>query len=61
MNTSSNESLFAYHIVDWAGNDCFNGQRFNDFEDAEDFLASELGDNYDTDRQEYWIVALRQK
>ena len=48
-------------IKDWAGNTCFNGQSFNDFDDAEDFLTSELGDNYDTDRQEYWIVNLSQK
>ena len=48
-------------IKDWAGNVCFNNQSFNDFDDAEDFLASELGEDYDTDRQEYWIVNPRQK
>ena len=43
-------------IKDWANNICFNGQAFDDYLDAEDFLASELGDNYDTDRQEYYIM-----
>lgn len=42
-------------IVDWANNICFNGQSFHSFDDAEDFLASELSD-YETDRQEYFIV-----
>lgn len=42
-------------IKDWAGNVCFNGQQFNDFNDAEDFLSEELGDDYELDRQEYNI------
>ena len=47
-----------FHIKDWAGNICYNGQTFNDFDDAEDFLCMELGDNYDTDRQEYYIMEI---
>lgn len=45
-------------IEDWAGNICFKGQEFNTFDDAEDFLSEKLGDEYETDRQEYEIVEL---
>ena len=45
-----------FEIRDWAGNQCF--QQFGpweDFDDAEDFLCEKLDDNYETDRQEYFI------
>ena len=47
---------FKWIITDWAGNICFGGISFNDFEDAEAWLAEKLGDDYETDREEYYIV-----
>jgi hypothetical protein len=44
-----------WHIKDWAGNICFLGQRFKDFDDAEEFLSIKLDDTYETDRQEYYL------
>ena len=41
-------------IKDWAGNICFKGKTFKDFDDAEEFLSIKLGDDYETDRQEYF-------
>lgn len=46
-------------IQDWAGNTCFM-DTFNTFEDAEEFLSDFLGDSYDTDRQEYYIIDLKE-
>lgn len=43
-------------ILDWAGNDIFNGLTFLTFDDAEDFLCQHLKGSYDVDRQEYEIV-----
>jgi hypothetical protein len=43
-----------FMIKDWAGNLCFE-KSFPDFEEAEDYLAEYLGDDYDTDRQKYCI------
>lgn len=43
-------------IIDWAGNVCFHGKTFKDFDDAEEFLIEKLGDDYETDRSEYYIV-----
>ena len=42
-------------IVDWAGNLMDYG-RFKSFEDGEDFLCERLGDAYETDRCEYYVV-----
>lgn len=42
-------------IQDWAGN-LMNFGRFESFEDAEDFLSEKLDDDYETDRQEYYII-----
>ena len=42
-------------IRDWAGNDCFDGQTFATFDDAEEFLTEQLGDEYETDRGEYEV------
>lgn len=51
-----------YFIIrDWAGNwSSFKTgnkivDRFENWEDAEEFLCERLGDNYETDRQEYYI------
>ena len=46
------------NIRDWAGNICYHGKVFDCFDDAEEFLCIQLGDDYDTDRQEYYIVLL---
>lgn len=44
-------------IQDWDGNDLtyFHG-KFESFEDAEERLSLFLGDDYETDRQEYYII-----
>lgn len=45
--------------MDWAGNILkFKNKinTFNSFDKAEFYLQKQLGDNYDTDRQEYYIV-----
>jgi hypothetical protein len=44
-----------YIIIDWASNVCFNATEFASFDDAEDFLSETLGDDYETDRGEYYI------
>lgn len=43
-------------IQDWAGNICFNGREFKDFDAAEYWLASKLGRKYETDREDYYII-----
>lgn len=46
-------------IKDWAGNFIkFNGRpsHFESFDDAEEVLCEELDDNYETDREEYYIT-----
>ncbi len=43
-------------IRDWTGNLCFFGKDFPSFEDAEEFLSEKLDEDYETDRQEYYIV-----
>ena len=45
-----------YIIKDWADNIMFNSESFNSFDDAESFLSEFLGDDYETDRQEYFII-----
>ena len=43
-------------IKDWASNVCFEEKEFETFYDAEDFLSEKLGDDYEEDRGEYYIV-----
>ncbi len=43
-------------ITDWAGNHLYQDKAWNDFDDAEEFLSMKLGDDYETDRGEYYIV-----
>jgi len=45
-----------YLIQDWDGNVCFFGQTFKTFDDAEEFLFEKLVDDYETDREDYYIV-----
>ncbi len=51
-----------YIIQDWAGNlITFLNTRpieYESFDDAEEVLCEELDDNYETDRQEYYILPL---
>lgn len=47
------ENIFI--VKDWADNVRLNGKEFGSFEEAEEFLSEWLGDDYDTDRQEYYI------
>lgn len=44
-----------YIIQDWTGTKMRFGE-FKSFEDAEEYLCIELGDDYDQDREEYYIV-----
>ena len=49
-----------FKIIDWAGNDLtYHHGIFDSFEDAEDHLSEFLGDNYGTDRGEYYVIGLR--
>lgn len=41
-------------IIDWTGR-LMNFGRFKSFDDAEEFLCEKLNDDYETDRQEYFI------
>lgn len=48
-----------FKIQDWAGNDIEFKNRpylYDSFEDAEEVLSEELDNNYETDRQEYYII-----
>jgi hypothetical protein len=45
----------SWKIYDWAGNLKFDGKAFDSAEDAEGFLSEKLGDQYETDREEYEI------
>lgn len=48
-----------FYIQDWAGNVLLNGQAFNTFEDAWDYIYSELTDKLDLDEddyQDYYVV-----
>jgi hypothetical protein len=52
------ESLYMHKfiIVDWINNVVFHGKTFKSFDDAEEFLDEKLGESYETDRQEYFII-----
>ena len=43
-------------IKDETGKLCFEGKSFESFDDAEEFLFEILDNNYETDRDEYYIV-----
>ena len=45
-----------WHILDWTGSVMFGDKQFSSFEDAEEFLSGELGEGYETDRDEYEII-----
>ena len=51
-------AMSTWIIRDWAGNVCFGGITFESFEDGEEWLSIQLGDEYETDRQEYEIEPL---
>jgi len=74
MLTATKGGFDMYAIFDWAGNYAFqkNGHqgsghltgpvnKFDTFDDAEEFLTEKLGDTYDTDRQEYSIDRIEEK
>jgi hypothetical protein len=46
----------SWYIVDWANNHIFGNMNWKSFDDAEEFLCEFLDDNYETDRQEYYIL-----
>jgi hypothetical protein len=48
----SNKKTFI--ILDWAGN-IIPTKSFLSFDEAEEYLEKKLGNNYETDRQEYFI------
>ena len=43
-------------IQDWMGERRFPLDSFRSFDDAEEFLCEKLAEDYDTDRQEYYII-----
>ena len=43
-------------IVDWTNKIMFDSISFKSFDDAEAWLSEVLSDDYDTDREEYYIV-----
>ncbi len=45
-----------FEIRDWAGNLKFGGQLFRTFDDAEAYLSEALGDRYETDRGEFYVI-----
>jgi hypothetical protein len=49
-------TLGPYYIYDWAGNLKFDGKQFETEDDAESFLCDQLGDAYESDREEYEIT-----
>lgn len=51
-----------YIIQDWAGNSIHFKNRpfyYDSFDDAEDVLLEELDEEYDTDREEYYIIPIK--
>lgn len=44
-----------WEIRDWTNKLCFFGKKFKSFDDAEYFLSVKLGNDYESDRQEYYI------
>lgn len=46
---------YPFIIQDWAGN-LMDFGRFKTFDDAEEFLCEKLNEDYETDRQEYYIL-----
>lgn len=51
-----------WEIRDWANNLIKFKDRpylYDSFDDAEDVLSEELGDDYETDRQEYYILPVK--
>lgn len=53
------EAKEMWHIVSWTGAVKFNGKKFPSFEDAEEFLTIQLGDTYETDREEFEIIPFK--
>jgi len=50
-----------YVITDWANNEIrFNKKclDFKTFEDAEEYLEEQLGEDYNEDREEYYIIEI---
>jgi hypothetical protein len=45
-----------FKIKDWTGREMFDNAEFDTFEDAEEFLAIMLGDEYDEERGEFYII-----
>ena len=50
---------YMYKIYDWMNNEIYPNHFFECFDSAEEFLSEKLGDNYDTDRQEYYIKEVK--
>lgn len=55
MNNTKLSLEKPFIIQDWAGN-LMDFGRFETFDDAEEFLCEMLDENYETDRQEYFIL-----
>jgi hypothetical protein len=47
-----------FEIRDWANNLMYDGERFKDFDTAEEFLCEKLGDNYEEYRGDIYITLI---
>ena len=45
-----------FKIIDWAGNEIKTPNDFESFEDGEEYLCEKLGDKYEDERGEYYVV-----
>lgn len=50
-----------FHIQDWIGNIMYGGKTWSSWDDAEDYLAEQLDDDYETDRGEYFILEAEER
>jgi hypothetical protein len=53
--------MIKYIITDWASNEIRFNKSMRDFDtflDAEDYLSEQLGDSYEQDRGEYYIIEI---
>jgi len=47
-----------FEIRDWADNLMYDGERFKDFDSAEEYLCERLGESYEEYRGEIFIILI---
>lgn len=50
-----------FEIRDWAGNLMYDGERFADFDSAEEYLCERLGSEYEEYRGDIYITLVERK